>query len=719
MDSVIYEKKAEKRTQAYEAFRKFSHDPNQKGETLNSVSPPTLSATKSLIAKRAFITRMAYKPNAKIGANSLLIPTELLWGSGYIPFNWEMFSSLIASHSRVIEVTNKGSAPVPRCSFINSLKGACIEEILPVPDVILSSSAFCEGIGHILSEVSDEFKVPHLHIDIPGYFDESSSLYLASQLKDIFKTLCKVNNIDIDEGYKRLKQSFYHANRAKIEYMKIFELRREYAPINLGMEPLHWHGQFLPNWGDESGYTICKRLKDEIIEVANNSDSNHDKENLPLSMFGLIPYGRSEVWKQLKEANVSFVFEGVNYLGKPVLVKSSDVEKMNIDDVFRHLSYNLINAPVRGLDFRDKADDFIRKSRDAGAKGIIIFSHEHCQMLAARLNEYENTATKYGLKFVTISGDCILGMPKGPTGLRLGTFLNELKNQDKKSKERINFRASEPTNGKDVSEVRVGIDFGSGFSKFMAIDKNNKVLQKGLFTSGIDYPHLLNDIKSKLSGHEDISYALAGVGSDNDALRDMVDKQTTEINALIKGVRTICHELDSYLVVDIGTQDVKVLKFYADKDTPWINTNKSCGAGTGMVLVQILERWKQSKPNLTFDDLDRMAGETTKSELINTTCGIFAVTNVVSALIQSDENRKRDILRGVYHYIATQAIKLLPPEENTNIPLLLAGGVGNHNTLKEIFVEKGFELLPLPDSIPHQHLIAYGTALSLNDHGNF
>ena len=62
--------------------------------------------------------------------------------------------------------------------------------------------------------------------------------------------------------------------------------------------------------------------------------------------------------------------------------------------------------------------------------------------------------------------------------------------------------------------MRVGIDFGSGFSKYLAINRDNKVIQQGLFTSGIDYPHLLKEIKDDLGEHSDINFALAGVGSD-------------------------------------------------------------------------------------------------------------------------------------------------------------------------------------------------------------
>ena len=157
---------------------------------------------------------MAYKPGYKIAANSLLVPSELLWASGYIPFNWEMFSSLIAFHSKVIDLTNKGSAPVPRCSFINALKGAFREEILPVPDVTISSSAFCEGISHMISELSENFNVPNFHLDIPGFNDKLAVKALAQQLEYTFKKLCEINSIKEEDASNRLHETFYHSVRS-------------------------------------------------------------------------------------------------------------------------------------------------------------------------------------------------------------------------------------------------------------------------------------------------------------------------------------------------------------------------------------------------------------------------------------------------------------------------------------------------------------------------
>ncbi|MCG8700559.1 MAG: 2-hydroxyacyl-CoA dehydratase [Bacteroidales bacterium] len=700
---------SEERSKSFEKFRKFSSDPNQKGETLNSVAPGKLSATKRLSAKRASIIRKAFSNDYKIAANSLLVPTEIMWAADYIPFNWEMFSSLLASHSKIIEITNKGSSTVPRCSFINSLKGALLEEILPTPDVAISSSAFCEGISHMISELTNMINVPHFHMDIPGFMEQQSLEYLTMQIEKMYNDLCESNNIPVSDRESRIKLAYYNSVAAKQEFLKVHRLRQDYAPLNLGLEPLHWHMLFSPMWGHEDGYKLCKDLRIELETKCKEGFGKATQKDVPISIFGLVPYGRSPIYRQLADNNVFTTFEGVNYLGEVDLPAAEDIQYMETHQVFKSIAKGLIQAPVRGLDIDYKVSTFVKGAAKSGAKGFMIFSHEHCQMLAPRLEELEKTALKEGMSFVSISGDTILGMPKGPTGIRLGTFLSELK----KPMYTPELTLLKPKDvSKNIPEVRVGIDFGSGFSKYVAIDKKGNVLQSELFTSGIDYPHLLEKIKGQLNGFTDVGYSIAGIGSDNESMHVLVDNSTTEINALLEAVENLFGHLPSYLVVDIGTQDVKVIKFYEQQKSPYINTNKSCGAGTGMVLVQILERWRQTRSELAFDDLDEMASQATRSELLNTTCGIFAVTNVVSALIQSNDERRKEILRGAYDYIAAQAIRLLPNEDN-NVPLLLVGGLARHNTLRSIFIEKGFELLDLPEDIPYQHLVSYGSALML------
>ena len=701
---------AEDREQAYTTFKSFLNESNKGGNTLISSAPVRFPGTKSLAAKRAYYTRLAFKPDIKVAAISLLVPPEICWASGFLPFNWEMFSSLLASHSKIIELTNRGTAPVPRCSFINSLKGACHSGILPAPDIMISSTAFCEGISHMFGELSDNLGKQHFHIDINGYLNDISVKSLSLYLTEIFKEMCWSNDLSISDGEKNLRKVMYHSTMAKNEYLQICNLRKQNAPLDLGLEPLHWHFLFSAMWGEESGYHVCKKLKEDIINEIQVKRQHKNGTGLPISIFSLIPYGHSDIWNKMNESNVYTAFEGVNFIGDYLLPDMNAIEDMSLDDLMQNIAYNLINTPMRGLDIEKKSRDFMRNALESGAKGMLIFTHEHCQMLAPRLDEVEKAATAVGLKLTSISGDCILGMPQGPANIRLGTFISSLSQE--KNKIQIHTE-NDQEKKKEYPFFRSGIDFGSGFSKYVVIDGANNLVNYGILSSGIDYPKLLNQIKERITNSNRIEFAIAGVGGDNPGFKNLVRHQTTEINALIKAVNFLYYKEQNYTVIDIGTQDVKVLKFTGNESNPWINTNKSCGAGTGMVLVQILERWQQTNQGIRFDDLDQMAFEAANVELINTTCGIFAVTNVVSALVQSNEARRKDILRGVYEYIAEQAIKLLPGIDKQGGRVILTGGLARHKTLQKIFAERGFELIPLPEDIHPQFVVAYGTALSL------
>ncbi|MFT3738542.1 MAG: BadF/BadG/BcrA/BcrD ATPase family protein [Breznakibacter sp.] len=702
------------RNAAYEMFRKFYKDDKQEGDSLLSVAPMRYNATRMLGSRRGSLTRLAYKTGVKIAATSLLVPTELCWAAGYTPFNWELYASLLASHSAINDLTGKGSVTSPRCSFINTLKGAYLESILPEPDLTISSGAYCEGISYSVEELSMGFGSRHFHLDIPAYLSNQTSGTLAQHLREVYFEIASMNGLTPGEAESRLRQTMLVSNQSRKIYQEIWDLRKKHGPLNMGLEPLHWHYQFMPLWGDESGLRIIKQLKAEI--EADLPNLLEKKGGIPVGVFGLIPYGRTELWRRLLDNDAYFAFEGVNYIGEYEILPDVAVEDGPIGAIFENMAINLINTPIRGGNMTKKGRQFMEEAAEMGTAGMIIFSHEHCQMLCPRLTILESEANLASMQVVSISGDCILGMPPGPAGIRLGTFLNGLKerNGGLRNEELPTDHAQVVANTPNVKALRLGVDFGSGYSKYVLLNDKTEIVQHGLFSSGIDYANLLSEIKKEIAVDEPYLLALAGVGGDHPNMKKISHLQTTEISALIRAVRQLFATRSNLLVVDIGTQDVKVLKFAKMNDTPWVNTNKSCGAGTGLVLAQILERWRQSKPEMTFTMLDEMAQNATKAEMINTTCGIFAVTNVVSALVQADSQRRCEILKGVYQYIAAQAIRLLPVDDQKGGEMFLTGGIASHKSLKQVFTQKGFTLLEVPSFLNPQHLVAYGTALSLS-----
>lgn len=700
---------------AFTKLRNFYNDSGQQGETLTSSSPVMLDGTKSLAARRAYLVRLAYKPDTRVAAISLITPPELCWAANYYPFNWEMYASLIASHSKIIDITNKGSNPTPRCSFLNALKGAYLEGILPPPQVILSSSAYCEAVSYVFEELANDFRMEHLHLDIPTHRSKVGAKNLAVQLADTYKSMCEINGINSKQGEENLRRAMYNSTIAKRLFLDICELRNKYAPLNLGLEPLHWHFLFSALWGDESGVRICRKLKEDLINLIKDEPwRTKCTSGIPIAIFSLIEYGRTGLYKKMINHNAYTTFEGANYLGNQELLDPELIKEVSYEELFYNIAKNLVNTPMRGGNVKSETDQYMSDALRRGSKGLVIYSHEQCQMLAPRLHGVEKTAAEKGLKVISLNGDCILGIPPGPAGIRLGTFLANLQDELHLPQPENNMELIDNTiNSKSSATWRVGVDFGSGFSKYSIIDANARVVKFSVFNSGIDYTSILDLVKREVGSSNDYQLAITGVGSDNPNFGDISSAQITEISALIKAIKYLFNDKSNLIVIDIGTQDVKIVKFNGSSSNPWINTNKSCGAGTGMVLAQILDRWQESIPDMTFKKLDDLALEAESAELINTTCGIFAVTNVISALVQADPERRKVILRGVYQYLATQAIKLLPVEDQNGGRIILTGGLANHKTLRAVFEEKRFELVEVPHSIHPQFLVSYGCALAL------
>ena len=129
-------------------------------------------------------------------------------------------------------------------------------------------------------------------------------------------------------------------------------------------------------------------------------------------------------------------------------------------------------------------------------------------MLAPRLHEVERIAAKKDLKVISLNGDCILGIPPGPAGIRLGTFLTNLKEELHHNHFNIpDGLIDNKIEGQLLPTWRVGVDFGSGYSKFSIVDNQSNVIKHSVFYSGIDYTSILDMVKKEIG--DDMDYRLA------------------------------------------------------------------------------------------------------------------------------------------------------------------------------------------------------------------
>jgi predicted CoA-substrate-specific enzyme activase len=136
----------------------------------------------------------------------------------------------------------------------------------------------------------------------------------------------------------------------------------------------------------------------------------------------------------------------------------------------------------------------------------------------------------------------------------------------------------------------------------------------------------------------------------------------TEITAAIFGVRHYFPEAE--VIVDIGGQDTKVIDV---KKNNFI-INDRCSAGTGAFLEFVANYFK-----IDLKELSRHHFRAKRIPEINNTCGVFAISEMISQLVAGYS--KEEVIAGM-HYAFARRISFMIPEAET---IVLIGGTVKNN----------------------------------------
>lgn len=145
-------------------------------------------------------------------------------------------------------------------------------------------------------------------------------------------------------------------------------------------------------------------------------------------------------------------------------------------------------------------------------------------------------------------------------------------------------------------------------------------------------------------------------------------KAITELTAARWGVRTIAP--DAQVIVDIGGQDTKV----QDLRTNRFVLNDKCSAGTGAFLELVASYFGKG-----VEDLATMAEEAEEPAEINSTCAVFAMSEMVSQLVGGAS--QADVVAGMHRAFARRIGELVPEAEEV---VLLGGGARNAGLVSEL-----------------------------------
>lgn len=231
---------------------------------------------------------------------------------------------------------------------------------------------------------------------------------------------------------------------------------------------------------------------------------------------------------------------------------------------------------------------------------------------------------------------------------------------------------------KDI--LTMGIDIGSTSSKCVVLKNGNEIISEGVVSLGAGTKGCDLVIEEVL-GKANISY------DDLDAVVSTGYGRNTYENALKTMSELSCHARGgAYIfgnprtIIDIGGQDIKVLKLNDKGQLMNFLMNDKCAAGTGRfleVMAGVLD--------VKLEDMGDLDHKATEKTPISSTCTVFAESEVISCMAKKIP--VENIIRGIHASVATR-VAGLAKRGGLQKPVAMTGGVTKNSGIVRALSEE-------------------------------
>jgi len=234
--------------------------------------------------------------------------------------------------------------------------------------------------------------------------------------------------------------------------------------------------------------------------------------------------------------------------------------------------------------------------------------------------------------------------------------------------------------------LTMGLDIGSTACKCVVMGDGEKLVSRAVVPlgTGTEGPRRVFEqaLEGAGAGRGEIARILVtGYGR---FTFDEADSQKSEISCHAKGVQYLLPTART--VIDIGGQDVKVLRLGENGVLENFVMNDKCAAGTGRfldVMARVL--------NVRTEELGEISEKAREEVSISNTCTVFAESEVISKL--ASKAPIPDLVAGIHASVAKRVAALA--RRNGVVPdIAMSGGVAlNRGVVGALGRELGTEIL--------------------------
>ncbi len=250
----------------------------------------------------------------------------------------------------------------------------------------------------------------------------------------------------------------------------------------------------------------------------------------------------------------------------------------------------------------------------------------------------------------------------------------------------------------------IGIDVGSIYTKAVMLSPENKIICKGMFSTGFKLSEVSrkvfdNVIKSAGLTEDDIGYIIAtGYGRHR---VDFCDLTVTDLTATARGANLLFP--GTMTVLDIGGQTMKASRLDENVKVKSFRLNDKCAAGTGAFLEKTARYM-----GYETEEIGPLVLISKESVPISGVCAVFAESEVINQL--SLGSAPADIMLGAMESLVKRAIQLLK-RVKMEPKVILTGGIMRFPSMIQLLREQLEDgILNVPEGDMVQFTAALGAA---------
>ena len=377
---------------------------------------PQWKADRVSLAYFIRATRDAYLRRAPVVWSNLLVPSELIIGTGCIPFYPEMAAAVVAAAGlapRFIDRAAEEGFSSDACSYHRCVLGCAVEGFLPEPDHLLTVNYPCDSAPLSFAFVSELYGAPHQIMDVPLDGDGAGLELLAGQMEEAAERLASLSGLGRDETMRGLGEAIVNSNRALRHMRRVEEMRRRDDCTLDGKDAMGGISVLAGSMGSREGAEYYRLLADELEERGCAGGGE-----IRLMWMHLKPWYAQGIFDALERHGARLVCEEYTH---------ATWEEMDPRDPFLSLAAKVSGHFLVGPAER-RARHLARLAREYRVDGAIHYNHWGCRQSCGGAMLVKRALQEIGVPVLTIDGDCVdeREYQEGQLSTRLEAFLESL-----------------------------------------------------------------------------------------------------------------------------------------------------------------------------------------------------------------------------------------------------------------------------------------------------